>query len=128
MEWSFDPEMQRQLRPQKIKRGAGMSLQDSLEHYKIPYTDDDIRFRPMELFKQLRMEVHLAAEPFVHTKTDMEWQNHVHEWRGYNLALNHLLLWTLDARKTCEDPGGLAMLGTLKAYIEREIEAEPDLS
>lgn len=120
--------MRQDLRPQEITRGAGMTLEECLDYYKIPYTADDIRRRPMDLFKQLRLEVHLAAEPFVHTATDMEWQNHVHEWRGYTLALNHLLLWALEARKTCEDPGALAMLGALKAYVEREIAAVPDLS
>jgi hypothetical protein len=105
-----------------------MTLEECLDHYKIPYTADDIRLRPMELFTQLRDEIHLAAEPFVHTASAMAWHNHVHEWQGYTLALNHLLLWVLDARGTCEAPGALALLGALKAYLEREIAAVPDLS
>ena len=116
------------LRPRTIPRGAGMSLEQLLQHFQIPYSDADIRRRPLDLFKQLRHEIQLHAEPFVHTASDMEWQNNVHEWQGYNLALNHLYCWVLDALKTCEDPGGLALLGVLKAYIEREIEAVPDLS
>ena len=58
----------------------------------------------------------------------MERFNIIHEWQGYHSAFSNMLLWVLEARKTCEDPAALAMLAEVLAFVRQEIEAVPDFS